>query len=251
MSAKFLLVTDLDNTLIGDHEATIALNQKLALIRSDFYLIYATGRSKISVGRLGQEFQAITATPLLEPDYLIAGVGSEIYQGSTLDQAWADRLSQNWQRAAIADLVAACPEFQSQAKAEQNPWKLSYYVKAEDNPTAVAQLRHQLAAAGLAAQIVFSSDHDLDILPLNSGKGQAMQYLREKLQIPPQLTLVCGDSGNDIGLFEQQTLGVMVSNAQPELLEWHSANPYPDHYRATSAYAWGILEALAHFQLCR
>ncbi|MBW4552475.1 MAG: sucrose-phosphate phosphatase [Aphanocapsa sp. GSE-SYN-MK-11-07L] len=250
MSAKFLLVTDLDNTLIGDLEATIALNQKLALIRSDFYLIYATGRSLISFRQLCQEFQALTTTSLLEPDYLVAGVGSEIYQRSLLDQAWADHLSQDWQRAAIAELVAACPEFQPQAKAAQNPWKLSYYAEAEHNPAAVTKLAHQLAAAGLAAQVVFSSDRDLDILPRNSGKGQAMQYLRQKLQIHPQLTLVCGDSGNDIGLFEQKTLGVMVSNAQPELLDWHRSNAYPYHHRARSAYAWGILEALAHFQLC-
>ncbi len=250
MSAKFLLVTDLDNTLIGDHEATIALNQKLSLIRADFYLIYATGRSIVSVQELAQEFEATTRTPLLEPDYLVAGVGSEIYQSSALDQTWADHLSQDWQREAIADLLAACPEFQPQSKAEQNPWKLSYYANSDQNAAAVAKLRHQLASAELAAQVVFSSDRDLDILPRKSGKGQAMKYLREKLQIQPQLTLVCGDSGNDIGLFEQRTLGVMVSNSQPELLDWHRTNPHPDHHRATSPYAWGILEALAHFKLC-
>jgi sucrose-6-phosphatase len=249
MSAKFLLVTDLDNTLIGDHEATISLNQQLSLIRADFYLIYATGRSIVSVEQLGQEFQAMTGTSLLEPDYLVAGVGSEIYQRSSLDQTWAAHLSQDWQPEAIANLVATCPQFQPQSKAEQNPWKLSYYAKSDHNAAAVAKLSHQLAAAELAAQVVFSSDRDLDILPRNSGKGQAMKYLREKLQIQPQRTLVCGDSGNDIGLFEQQTLGVMVSNSQPELLNWHRSNPHPQHHRATSPYAWGILEALAHFKL--
>jgi len=97
--------------------------------------------------------------------------------------------------------------------------------------------------------VIFSSDRDLDIVPSNSGKGEAVSYLRQKLQIAPQATLVCGDSGNDISMFQQRTLGVIVSNSQPELIDWHKSNQCVDRYLAKSSYAWGILEALAHFKL--
>ena len=69
---KFLLVTDLDNTLVGDDEATQVLNQRLQSKRSQICLVYATGRSYASTCEL------IAQKQLLEPDYLIAGVGSEI-----------------------------------------------------------------------------------------------------------------------------------------------------------------------------
>jgi len=82
---KFLLVTDLDNTLTGDNEATLILNQRLANLRGGFYLVYATGRSLASFGQLQQEFAAATGEQLLEPDYLVTGVGSEIYHQGKKD----------------------------------------------------------------------------------------------------------------------------------------------------------------------
>jgi sucrose-6-phosphatase len=249
MPTKFLLVTDLDHTLIGDNEATIILTEKLSPLRSHFHLIYATGRSRASVQQLQQDFEAITGHKLLQPDYLITGVGSEIYDRSGQDQIWAEHLSQDWQRDAIATLIQDIPTLSLQPATELNPWKLSYYTQSQDNPALVETLRLRIATAGLAAQVVFSSDRDLDILPKNSGKGQAMTYLREQLKIHPHRTLVCGDSGNDITLFQQQTLGVIVSNSQPELLDWDRRHPSSDRYRAASPYAWAILEAIAHFEL--
>lgn len=249
MSPKFLLVTDLDNTLIGNDEATVRLNQKLFSIREQFYLIYATGRSWASVQQLGQDFHLLTGERLLEPDYLITGVGSEIYDPTQQDQSWAEHLSQDWQRDAIAELLQSCPALSLQPSSEQNAWKLSYYAQSTNNLALVEDLRHQIRAAGLSAQVVLSSDLDLDILPIKAGKGQAIAYLRQGLKISPTATLVCGDSGNDISMFEQLTLGVIVNNSQPELLDWHLASQHPHHYLAQSTYAWAILEALAHFQL--
>ncbi len=285
---KFLLVTDLDNTLVGDRRATLTLNQRLVARRDHFYLVYATGRSLSSFQQLQQEFAAATGTHLLEPDYLVTGVGTEIYHQGQLDQDWAARLDQNWQRQAIALFLQSFPVLIPQPEAEQNPWKISYYLQPpdislensldvspdisldnsldtsldnspdnslsnscdnSDNSQVIDHLRSQLTTAGLAAQVVFSSNEDVDILPCHGDKGQAVAYLMHKLQIPPQSTLVCGDSGNDISMFQQQTLGVIVGNAQPELLDWHKANSSADRYLARSTYAHAIWEALSHFQL--
>lgn len=262
---KFLLVTDLDNTLVGDDRAAMTLNQRLVALRHHFYLVYATGRSLSSFQQLQQEFATATRTHLLEPDYLVTGVGTEIYHQGQLDQEWAARLEQNWQRQAIALFLESFPSLLPQPEAEQNPWKISYYLQPPDNSLnnspdspfdnslnnsqVINHLRSQLTTAGLTAQVVFSSNEDVDILPCHGDKGQAIAYLMQKLKILPQATLVCGDSGNDISLFQQQTLGVIVGNAQPELLDWHKAHPHNHRYLARSTYAHAIWEALNHFQL--
>ena len=211
---KFLLVIDLDNTLVGDDAATLALNQHLQSQRSQICLIYATGRSHDSTCEL------IAQKQLLTPDYLIVGAGSEIYQDDKLDLDWAEYLSQNWDKIAIASLTQQFSELKPQSPQEQNPWKLSFCLESVPKASSVINdLQQKLAESGLAAQLIFSSNKYLDILPQTSNKGNAITYLQKRLQIPPDATLVCGDSGNDISMFEQDARGVIVANALSELLE--------------------------------
>jgi sucrose-6-phosphatase len=260
----FLLVTDLDNTLIGDHAATLTLNRQLQHQRDQaapFYLVYATGRSLSSFRQLCQDFHGSTGEPLLTPDFLITGVGSEIYSAEQqLDRDWAAHLSDNWHRQAIVEIAQTFAELQPQEDSAQNPWKISYCledvelgsqvaIKTGDKTAIVERLQQQLAIQQLAATLIFSSNRDLDILPNKGDKGKAVNYLREKLNISTTATLVCGDSGNDISLFEQQTLGVVMANSLPELRDWHTQYGQPHHYVATRPFAAGILEALHHFKL--
>lgn len=239
---KFLLVTDLDNTLVGDAQAALALNLRLATLRDRLCLIYATGRSYGSAQRLKHREQ------LLQPDFWVTGVGTEIHDQGQEDTVWAEWLAQDWQRDAIATLVQSFPELIPQSSQEQNPRKLSYFLRSPSAESILANLQANLLQMNLAAKIIFSSSEDVDILPIRGDKGLAVTYLREKLQIPAKLTLVCGDSGNDISLFQQSTLGVIVGNAQPELLNWHRQQGQPQHYLSQSSYAWGILEGLFHFK---
>jgi sucrose-6-phosphatase len=239
---KFLLVTDLDNTLVGDDEATQVLNQFLQSKRSQICLVYATGRSHASTSEL------IAQKQLLAPDYLIAGVGSEIYQDGALDLDLAEDLSHGWDKMAIASLAQQFSQLKSQSSKEQNPWKISYSLEsAAENSSTVQALQQKLTESGLPAQIIFSSNRDLDILPQTSNKGNAITYLQKRLQIPSEATLVCGDSGNDISMFEQDVRGVIVANALSELLEWHRECGTENHYLAGSACAWGIMEGMAYF----
>ncbi len=238
---KFLLVTDLDNTLVGDDEATQVLNQFLQSKRSQICLVYATGRSHASTSEL------IAQKQLLAPDYLIAGVGSEIYQDGALDLELAEDLSQGWDKMALASLAQQFSQLKSQSPKEQNPWKISYSLEPAENSSTVQALQQKLTESGLPAQIIFSSNSDVDILPQTSNKGNAITYLQKRLQIPSEATLVCGDSGNDISMFEQDVRGVIVANALSELLEWHRECGTENHYLAGSACAWGIMEGMGYF----
>ncbi|MGB7893588.1 MAG: HAD-IIB family hydrolase, partial [Microcoleus sp.] len=111
----------------------------------------------------------------------------------------------------------------------------------------VQALQQKLTESGLPAQIIFSSNSDVDLLPQTSNKGNALTYLQKRLQIPSEATLVCGDSGNDINMFEQDVRGVIVANAMSELLKWHREFGTENHYLAGSACAWGIMEGMAYF----
>jgi sucrose-6F-phosphate phosphohydrolase len=240
---KFLLVTDLDNTLVGHKLALQTLNDRLAAMRNQVYLVYATGRSYSSTCQLMAE------VGLLQPDYCIAGVGSEIYQGNAPDTTWMAQLSENWERETICEIARQFPELAPQPASEQNPWKISFFLNPAAPEATIAELEMRLRQAGLAAQVVFSSGRDVDILPQFSNKGNATAYLQKRLEVHRETTLVCGDSGNDISLFEAPARGVIVSNAQPELLDWYRNFGQPHHYLAQRPCAAGILEAIEYFEL--
>jgi sucrose-6-phosphatase len=239
---NLLLVTDLDNTLVGDDEATAKLNQWLFHSREQVYLAYSTGRSYDSARRLMAE------RSLLEPDSWITAVGTEIYTQQSLDPTWAGHLSADWDRKAVVALAEGCKALELQPEPDQGRWKVSFYLQNLAEAPTLGELQEQLNASRLSAQVIFSGSRDVDIVPITGNKGNATTYLRRKLNMLPEETLVCGDSGNDISLYQQQERGVIVGNALPELLSWHAQAGQPHHYRARANYAWGILEALAHFQ---
>ena len=242
----FLFVTDLDNTLVGDDNALVELNRQLNQHRQEHgtKIVYATGRSPTLYRQLQIKKQ------LLQPDALIAAVGTEIYlNGSeTPDSAWSERLSQGWDREVVVATTAHFADLVSQPDTEQRPFKVSFFLTQALAPEVLPQLQSSLQKQGLDTKLIYSTGQDLDILPRHSDKGLAMQFLRQKWKIVAEQTVVCGDSGNDIALFSVGTeWGIIVGNASLELLEWHNTNPVDRRYLAKAACAGGILEGLKYF----
>jgi len=242
----FLFVTDLDNTLVGDDAALIKLNQKLAEHRQHYNskIVYATGRS-LYLYRLLAE-----AKSLLPPDALITAVGTEMYfdrQQSEYDPEWAKILAQGWDRSRIMAIADRFEHLQSQPNSEQNPYKISYYLAEAVAEETLSNLSAALNDEGFEIKLIYSAGQDLDLLPKNGDKGLAVQFLRHKWNIAPEKTIVCGDSGNDISMFEGQERGLIVANAKPELLQWYEANRDDSNYLAKSDCAGGIIEGLQHF----
>ncbi len=240
---QFLLVTDLDNTLVGDDRALDELNQRLTQCRqvNGIKLVYSTGRSITSYQHLSTEVN------LLEPDVLITAVGTEIYYPDKgLDHDWIDQSSVGWNRDAIVAITQQFPQLVRQPESEQRILKVSFLLDGEDAHI-LPDLEAKIKAQGVDAQLIYSSNQDLDILSSRANKGSALAYIRQVLNFEPSYTIACGDSGNDIALFEQKTLGVIMGNAQPELLQWHHQNLSSDRYLAKAHCAAGILEGLQHF----
>jgi hypothetical protein len=244
--ASFLFITDLDHTLVGDDLALQTLNQKLARHRQEYgtKIVYATGRS------LTLYQQLANAKPLLPPDVLITSVGTEIYFNptqETCDPQWAEVLSQGWNRDEICAIATHFADLVLQPETEQNFFKVSYYITEKAAQEVLPRLELMLCDRGLQAKLVYSGGHDLDILPSKGDKGLAVQFLRQNLAISAQKSVVCGDSGNDIALFNGEERGIIVGNAKPELRQWYQDNQSDYRYFARSYYASGILEGLKHF----
>ena len=219
--SKFLLATDLDDTLVGDDQALEELNQYLTHHRQAHgtLIAYITGRS------LEDYKTALRAKrPMLDPDVLVPSVGTEIYyNGSeTLDPEWVQQLSQNWDHDLIVSLCQNLPELKPQPPSDQRRFKISYYLDEQIAPQVLPQLEALLKEQELAAKVVYSSGINLDILPANGDKGHAMYFLRQKFGFDHTETVVCGDSGNDCAMFAHgEEKGILVGNAKTELLEWH------------------------------
>ena len=244
---KFLLATDLDDTLVGDDRALEDLNQYLTHHRQAHgaMIAYITGRSL-------EDYKATLRAkrPLLDPDVLVPSVGTEIYyQGSeTPDPLWVEHLSQHWDHDLIVSLFADIAELTTQPATDQRTFKISYYLEEPFAPQVLPHLEALLAEQGLAAKVVYSSGINLDILPANGDKGHAMHFLRQKFGFDHTETIVSGDSGNDCALFAHgEEKGILVGNAKTELLEWNRRNPSENHYFARAHFAGGILEGLQHF----
>lgn len=241
----FLFVTDLDNTLVGDDQAMAELNHQLSQHRQAYgtKIVYATGRSPTLYKQLQAEKN------LLSPDALIAAVGTEIYRNGSdsPDPAWSEQLSQGWNRDSIVATTAHFADLVPQADLEQRPFKVSFHLTETAAGEVIPRLKALLQEQDLETKLIYSTGQDLDILPRQSDKGLAVQFLRSSWEMVPQ-TVVCGDSGNDIALFTvEKARGIIVGNASHELLEWHNANSTNDRYLAQAACASGILEGLRHF----
>jgi sucrose-6-phosphatase len=242
-----LFVTDLDHTLVGNDQSLDQLNQILQRYRqtTGTKIVYATGRSR-------ESYQDLVATQkLLPPDALIAAVGTEIYlaESSIPDPLWADKLSINWQREEIVAIASRFADLEPQPHSEQRPFKVSYYLSASVAAAVIIQLQELFTHQKLDAEIIYSGNRDLDVLPRGGDKGTAVQFLRDRWQFDQAHSVVCGDSGNDISLFKYGAeRGIIVGNAQSELRLWHELHPVNYHYLAVADYAAGILEGLKYFR---
>jgi len=243
----FLFVTDLDNTYVGDDAALETLQHQLSQHRQHYgsKMVYATGRSPTLYRQLKAEKK------LLTPDALVCSVGTEIYfddLSAQPDAQWAQLLNPGWDRASIVTLAQTVPELTLQPESEQRPFKVSFFLQHPQAEILLTRLNSSLNAQHIDAKIIFSGGKDIDIVPAQGNKGQAMRFLQQHWQIAAAHTVACGDSGNDIALFTiPETYGIIVGNARDELLHWHQQHPSDKRYQAQAPYAAGILEGLTHF----
>ena len=239
MSADILLISDLDDTLLGDRAALQRFHDFYLSVQHRVTIVYASGRFYESAR------YHIQNTALPEPLALIGGVGSEIcgFPSGEPDSQWIARMSRDWSAERVRDLLSNESDLQLQPEDAQSPFKVSYFF---DNAT-TEQLKHLktiLLEAGIRSSVVYSSQRDLDVLPEGVDKGTAAAFLAQQLEFDPSRVLVAGNSGNDCRLFEHNFYGVIVANAHPELKRYRSD---PRVYLSPMQRADGVRDGLEHW----
>lgn len=239
-----LLACDIDGTLLHDtNPKQPGLEQLREVIegRGDsFVFALATGRSFKLVE------DAVREHRLPEPDLVISSVGSEIYYGlqpDLIDKAWQRHIAYKWDRDAIEHLALKISGLELQEESAQRRFKISFYNHNEDlSEDAVYQA---LGDHALNVRVIISHGSLVDILPKRASKGRAIRYLCQHWDLPMNRTVVCGDSGNDLDMFQTSALGIVVGNATPELTQ--PLQGARDIYFANAESAEGILEGIRHF----
>lgn len=264
-----ILATDLDRTLLpnGKWEAdsdAIPLFNRLTR-ENDILLVYVTGRN------LALTERAINEYGVRFPDVLCGDVGTTIRkyeQGQWhFDDGWAEKVhhtSPRWDAAAVRAAVADVEGIREQEEEHLNQFKQSYYVQHENKERILREI-DQRVKGRFDEEIIYSFDSLdgkglLDFLPDSATKQTALEYVAEEYGSPMGEVVFCGDSGNDIFPLTAGFSGVLVKNADEQLVEnvraAMRANPQLQVYFArgdfmglNGNYTSGVIEGGYHYGL--
>jgi len=222
-----ILATDLDRTLLpngswpADPDA-IELFNNLTL-KNDVLVVYVTGRN------LNLTEKAIAEFGIRFPHVLIGDVGTTIrmYQNEQwkAEEDWASIVMQSsprWDVNAIREAVFDVKGLIEQDKEHCGPFKQSYYVDHESKDSILTAV-DELIKNNFDEVIVYSYDSHsgkglLDLLPNSATKQTALEYIADKFNVPKSEIVFCGDSGNDIFPLTAGFSGVLVKNADEQLV---------------------------------
>ncbi len=264
-----ILATDLDRTLLpngsweSDSGAVELFNELTE--QHDVLVVYVTGRN------LALTENAIKEYGVRYPNILCGDVGTSIrkYESGVwqLDHGWIKHVkheSPRWDAKAIRDTVADIDGIREQESEHLNQFKQSYYVDHEKNTQILKEVDERVKGK-FDEVIVYSFDSQdgkglLDFLPDSATKLTALEYVAEEFGVAKQDVVFCGDSGNDIFPLTAGFSGVLVKNADNQLVEsvkkTMKQNPELKVYFAkgdfkglNGNYTSGVIEGACHYGL--
>lgn len=223
-----ILATDLDRTLLpnGSWKSDAGAVDRFNRLTEEHgvCVVYVTGRNL----KLTEE--AILEYGVRYPDFLVGDVGTSIrkYENGawTFDDGWVAhvrRSSPRWDAAAIRNAIAGVDGIDEQEAEHLNEFKQSYYVDHGKNDEILGKI-DELIKGRFDEVIIYSHDSVedkglLDFLPESATKQTALEYVSEELGVGKKDVVFCGDSGNDIFPLTAGFCGVLVRNADDQLVK--------------------------------
>ena len=234
------IFSDLDQNLVGNTTALKIFTEVIKENRKCVTFGIVTGR------RIDSALALIKKHRIPTPDLLISSLGTRIHYGQSLteDDYWADHIDFDWSGQRIRRLLNKLPGLKLQPKADQTPFKISYYYDPEIAPV-IEDIISNLHQHEVTANVMLSFGQFLDIVPSRASKGQALRYVSQRLDIPLEQILVAGGSGTDEDMMRGNTLAVVVGNRHNE--ELSQLVDQERIYFAGQDHALGILEAIEHY----
>ncbi|KAF5835213.1 sucrose-6F-phosphate phosphohydrolase-domain-containing protein [Dunaliella salina] len=217
---RFMLVSDIDGTMVGDvgNEGPGAFHSsgrfkeywENAAVLGGSILVYNTGRS------LGSVRELLRSQPqVAEPDAVISAVGTKVFlnmdeagRGRTSGDGWAEdmewtrRLDQGWDlqvvRRHARSLMNRYDISQLSVLDDGSEHQHRYSLTAELSIVGevVREMADSCRRDGLDVRLIASgngSHRYVDCVPRVAGKEKALQYLRDKFDIPDHYCVAAGD----------------------------------------------------------
>ena len=262
-----ILATDLDRTLLPNGRwpadpGAIDLFNELTQ-RHEAFVVYVTGRN------LDLAERAIAEFGIRHPDVLIGDVGTSIrrhVQGRWESHGgWDAHVTQSsprWDVQAIRAAVSEMEGLEEQEREHCGPFKQSYYVDHARNEAILGSLNERVKGR-FDEVIIYSFDSQsgkglLDFLPNSATKQTALEYVAAELGAVKADVVFCGDSGNDVFPLTAGFSGVLVKNADDQLVasvkQAIEANPELSVYFAKGGfrglsgyYTSGVIEGAYHY----
>ena len=262
-----ILATDLDRTLLpngswpADSGAIDVFNELTQ--KHDVLVVYVTGRNlKLAEG-------AILEYGIRYPHVLIGDVGTSIRKYEQVKwsayEGWVahvKKTSPRWDADAIRSAVIGVDGLTEQEREHCSEFKQSYYVDHDSSEIILKAVDEQVKGH-FDEVIIYSFDSQtgkglLDFLPQSATKKTALEYVAEAVGVEKKDVVFCGDSGNDIFPLTAGFSGVLVKNADDQLVDSvkkaMKKNPDLKVYFAkggfsgwTGYYTSGVIEGAYHY----
>ncbi len=262
-----ILATDLDRTLLPNGSwppdaGAIDLFNKLTQTHA-VLLVYVTGRN------LDLTEKAIREFGIRYPNVLIGDVGTSIRKygqdGWTSYNGWdthVKKASPRWDADGVRRAVTGIDGLTEQEGEHCGLFKQSYYVDHDRNE-AILKAVDDRVKGRFDEVIVYSFDSQtgkglLDFLPHSATKQTALEYIADELGENKSDVVFCGDSGNDVFPLTAGFSGVLVRNADEQLVagvrQALQAHPELKVYFAkgdfqglSGFYTSGVIEGAYHY----
>ncbi|HEU4798569.1 MAG TPA: Cof-type HAD-IIB family hydrolase [bacterium] len=235
-----MIVADIDGTLVtGDRQITPGVREAVRAVQAQGVRVcLATGRMWLSAEpyfrRLGADPPAILyngglvfdfttqtvlrqvhldydqARAVLETLRAIPEVQPHLYVDNRVYTGQANAITDRYRRKdglqveEVGDLVAFLP---------RNPMKILIIGARPDLERAAGLIRR----LPMPINLVFSEETYMEIIPIGSSKGVALQFVAQHLRIPLGAVIAVGDNLNDLEMIQLAGLGVAMGNAPDEL----------------------------------
>jgi HAD superfamily hydrolase (TIGR01484 family) len=235
---KLVIATDLDGTFLeGDHRVKNSFYTELLRLRDTILLVYTTGRSVETVKQFCEHGH------LPYPHFIIGDHGTEIAEGTSFKQITElqEPIIKKWNNGGNKLKALLQHEEGLTLQPINPPYRVAYYY---DPSHFQDQTLEKIINAGF--DFIQSCEMYLDIVPKGVNKGSSLLNILTHLNMNNEIVITCGDSLNDLSLFQTGLKSIAVGNSEPKLVS--EIKQLNNVYHSSFPGLLGILDGLRFYK---